>query len=182
MPVFTDEEWGEGWGGAGAAFKRGTMSSLPESGHLSVQKSAVLSTWPITHVHYIWWGRALSRLCSIYSGGICLCHSDVNVYTPWTLVDFLQSEWRRARFWMCRDSVVSVTVMVGEVRRVSNPGIHVRLWLVKWYKKKLDMNINVFILFYEYLRCLIFDYIRFCTPGYRVGLGSLKPPWMQCFC
>lgn len=35
----------------------------------------------IPHFHSPRQSQALSLLCSIYSGGICLCHTDVNVYT-----------------------------------------------------------------------------------------------------
>lgn len=58
-------------------------------------------------------GRALCLLCSIYSGGICLCHTDVNVYTWWTL-GWVFTVWKRCvRFWMCGDSFAYLLSSLG---------------------------------------------------------------------
>lgn len=77
-------------------------SRLLRGGRLSVQKSATLHESHISHFHSRRQARALSLLCSIYRGGICWCHADVNIY-PWRmLADFLQSKKTCGVLTACR--------------------------------------------------------------------------------
>lgn len=76
-------------------------------------RSWQLTRSSIPHFHYPWQARALSLLCTIYSGGICLCHTDVNVYTWWTSAEFLTVRKKEVHnFEMRGDSLDSFTVII----------------------------------------------------------------------